>query len=79
MHHFHFVIPRLWSHLRANQPIALVAPGRSERKIMGHRQRVTLQLKEFEREHLLIRDGRRIIIVPDKLLAISKAATLLHR
>jgi len=33
------------------------------------RQRTTVQLKEFERELALIRDGRRMIIVPDKLLA----------
>lgn len=32
------------------------------------RQRTTVQLKEFERERALIRDGRRIIIVPAKLL-----------
>jgi CRP/FNR family cyclic AMP-dependent transcriptional regulator len=31
------------------------------------RQRTTVQLKEFEREHALIRDGRRMIIVPRKL------------
>ncbi len=38
------------------------------------RQRTTVQLKEFEREHALIRDGRRIIIVPEKLLATSEPA-----
>jgi CRP/FNR family transcriptional regulator, cyclic AMP receptor protein len=43
------------------------------------RQRITIQLKEFERERLLIRDGRRIIIVPDKLLGIGKAGSLLER
>ena len=32
------------------------------------RQRTTVQLKEFERERALIRDGRRIIIVPAKLI-----------
>lgn len=31
------------------------------------RQRTTVQLKEFEREMALIRDGRRMIIVPEKL------------
>ena len=33
------------------------------------RQRTTVQLKEFERELALIRDGRRMIIVPEKLIA----------
>jgi CRP/FNR family cyclic AMP-dependent transcriptional regulator len=32
------------------------------------RQRTTVQLKEFENEQALIRDGRRMIIVPHKLL-----------
>ena len=32
------------------------------------RQRTTVQLKEFENEEALIRDGRRMIIVPHKLL-----------
>jgi CRP-like cAMP-binding protein len=35
------------------------------------RQRTTEQLNEFEREHLLIRDGRRLIIPVDKLLALA--------
>ncbi len=35
------------------------------------RQRTTEQLNEFEREHLLIRDGRRLIIAVDKLLALA--------
>jgi hypothetical protein len=35
------------------------------------RQRTTVQLKEFENEHALIRDGRRMIIVPQKLLLKS--------
>jgi CRP/FNR family cyclic AMP-dependent transcriptional regulator len=37
------------------------------------RQRTTVQLKEFERERALIRDGRRIIIVPAKLLGEAEA------
>jgi CRP/FNR family transcriptional regulator, cyclic AMP receptor protein len=35
------------------------------------RQRTTEQLNDFEREHLLIRDGRRLIIAVDKLLALA--------
>ena len=35
------------------------------------RQRTTVQLKEFENEQALIRDGRRMIIVPHKLLQRS--------
>jgi CRP-like cAMP-binding protein len=35
------------------------------------RQRTTEQLNEFERERLLIRDGRRLIIAVDKLLALA--------
>jgi CRP-like cAMP-binding protein len=35
------------------------------------RQRTTVQLKEFENEHALIRDGRRMIIVPQRLLLKS--------
>jgi CRP/FNR family transcriptional regulator, cyclic AMP receptor protein len=35
------------------------------------RQRTTVQLKEFENERALIRDGRRIIIVPQMLLRKS--------
>ena len=35
------------------------------------RQRTTVQLKEFENEQALIRDGRRMIIVPHKLLRKS--------
>ncbi len=35
------------------------------------RQRTTEQLNEFERQHLLIRDGRRLIIAVDKLLALA--------
>ncbi len=31
------------------------------------RQRTTIQLKEFEHEQAIIRDGRRLIIVPEKL------------
>lgn len=36
------------------------------------RQRTTVQLKEFERERALIRDGRRIIIVPARLIAATE-------
>jgi len=36
------------------------------------RQRTTEQLNEFEREQLLIRDGRRLIIAVDKLLALAQ-------
>jgi CRP/FNR family cyclic AMP-dependent transcriptional regulator len=36
------------------------------------RQRTTVQLKEFENEQALIRDGRRMIIVPHKLLRKSE-------
>jgi len=36
------------------------------------RQRTTVQLKEFENEQALIRDGRRMIIVPHKLLGKSE-------
>ena len=35
------------------------------------RQRTTEQLNEFERERMLIRDGRRLIIAVDKLLALA--------
>ena len=35
------------------------------------RQRTTVQLKEFENEQALIRDGRRMIIVPHRLLRRS--------
>jgi CRP-like cAMP-binding protein len=36
------------------------------------RQRTTEQLNEFEREGMLIRDGRRLIIAVDKLLALAR-------
>jgi CRP-like cAMP-binding protein len=36
------------------------------------RQRTTEQLNEFERERMLIRDGRRLIIAVDKLLALAR-------
>lgn len=36
------------------------------------RQRITEQLTEFEREHVIIRDGRRLILVPEKLYQISE-------
>ena len=40
------------------------------------RQRTTEQLNDFERERVIIRDGRRLIIVPEKLwqLALEPAA-----
>jgi len=40
------------------------------------RQRTTEQLNEFEREHLLIRDGRRLIIAVDKLLALAELSVI---
>ena len=40
------------------------------------RQRTTEQLNEFEREHLLIRDGRRLIIAVDKLLALAEPSVI---
>jgi CRP/FNR family transcriptional regulator, cyclic AMP receptor protein len=40
------------------------------------RQRTTEQLNEFEREHLLIRDGRRLIIAVDKLLALAQPSVI---
>ncbi len=43
------------------------------------RQRTTVQLKEFERERSLIRDGRRIIIVPEKLIQQDDAIALLEQ
>jgi CRP/FNR family transcriptional regulator, cyclic AMP receptor protein len=42
------------------------------------RQRTTVQLKEFEREHALIRDGRRIIIAPDRLIGNGATRELLE-
>jgi CRP/FNR family transcriptional regulator, cyclic AMP receptor protein len=36
------------------------------------RQRTTEQLNEFERERMLIRDGRRLIIAVDKLQALAR-------
>lgn len=36
------------------------------------RQRITEQLSEFERAGIIIRDGRRLIIVPDRLLAVAQ-------
>lgn len=42
------------------------------------RQRTTVQLKEFERECSLIRDGRRIIIVPEKLVQQDGAIAVLE-
>lgn len=43
------------------------------------RQRTTVQLKEFERECALIRDGRRIIIVPDKLMMKSETRVVIEQ
>jgi CRP/FNR family transcriptional regulator, cyclic AMP receptor protein len=40
------------------------------------RQRTTEQLNEFEREHLLLRDGRRLIIAVDKLLALAQPSVI---
>ena len=40
------------------------------------RQRTTEQLNEFEREHLLLRDGRRLIIAVDKLLALAQPSVV---
>src|ERR1700730_4110393 len=40
------------------------------------RQRTTEQLNEFEREHLLIRDGRRLIIAVDKLLGLAEPSVI---
>jgi CRP/FNR family transcriptional regulator, cyclic AMP receptor protein len=36
------------------------------------RQRTTEQLNDFEREHVIIRDGRRLIIVPEKLWQLAE-------
>jgi CRP/FNR family transcriptional regulator, cyclic AMP receptor protein len=36
------------------------------------RQRTTEQLNDFEREHVIIRDGRRLIIVPEKLWQLAQ-------
>jgi CRP-like cAMP-binding protein len=38
------------------------------------RQRTTEQLSEFEREHAIVRDGRRFIIVPEKLWELVQPA-----
>jgi CRP/FNR family cyclic AMP-dependent transcriptional regulator len=38
------------------------------------RQRITEQLTDFEREHVIIRDGRRLILVPEKLYQIAESA-----
>lgn len=37
------------------------------------RQRTTEQLNEFENERVILRDGRRLIIVPDRLRALVEA------
>jgi CRP/FNR family cyclic AMP-dependent transcriptional regulator len=36
------------------------------------RQRITEQLTEFERQRMILRDGRRLIIVPEKLLHVAE-------
>ncbi|HUA34710.1 MAG TPA: Crp/Fnr family transcriptional regulator [Candidatus Binataceae bacterium] len=36
------------------------------------RQRTTEQLIEFEREGMIIRDGRRLVIVPDKIVEVAQ-------
>jgi CRP-like cAMP-binding protein len=36
------------------------------------RQRTTEQLSEFEREHAILRDGRRLIVVPERMAAMSQ-------
>jgi CRP/FNR family transcriptional regulator, cyclic AMP receptor protein len=43
------------------------------------RQRTTGQLSEFEREHAIIRDGRRFIIVPEKLWELVQPPAPAHR
>ncbi len=40
------------------------------------RQRITIQLRELEREQSLIRDGRRMIIIPEKLMGGGQLALL---
>jgi CRP-like cAMP-binding protein len=37
------------------------------------RQRITEQLTEFERDKIIIRDGRRLILVPEKLYQIAES------
>jgi CRP-like cAMP-binding protein len=37
------------------------------------RQRITEQLTEFERDQIIIRDGRRLILVPEKLYQIAES------
>jgi CRP/FNR family transcriptional regulator, cyclic AMP receptor protein len=43
------------------------------------RQRTTEQLSEFERERAIVRDGRRLIIVPEKLWALVQPPAPAHR
>ena len=31
------------------------------------RQHITMQLKEFERDGFIVRDGRRLIVIPERL------------
>jgi CRP-like cAMP-binding protein len=38
------------------------------------RQRTTEQLNDFENEHVILRDGRRLIIVPDRLRELVEAS-----
>jgi CRP-like cAMP-binding protein len=37
------------------------------------RQRITEQLIEFERDGIILREGRRLIIVPEKLYQIAQS------
>jgi CRP/FNR family cyclic AMP-dependent transcriptional regulator len=37
------------------------------------RQRITEQLTEFERSKAIIRDGRRLILIPEKLYQVSES------
>jgi CRP/FNR family transcriptional regulator, cyclic AMP receptor protein len=40
------------------------------------RQRTTEQLIEFENEHLIVRDGRRLIILPERLRMLAERAAI---
>jgi len=40
------------------------------------RQRTTEQLSEFESEHIILRDGRRLIIVLDRLRELVQAQSI---
>ena len=43
------------------------------------RQRITEQLIDFERERMIIRDGRRLIIVPERLWQATGVSDAAHR